>query len=140
MRRNLSGTTEVVVSVESTKITKGLALEINVPGFQLRSDVSEKLGGTNTAPNPHDYLETALAACTAITVQMYANRKGIPLVSSDVKIKITAEGAENRIAREIRFEGELTDEQRASLLAIADKCPIHKFLSKGALIETSLVK
>lgn len=131
---------EVVVSVESTQIIKGYALKVQVQEFAVQSDVSEKLGGTNTAPNPHDYLETALAACTAITVQMYANRKGIPLVSSDVKIKITAEGSENRISREIRFEGELTDEQRASLLVIADKCPIHKFLSKGAVIETTQIK
>lgn len=128
------------MSVESTQIIKGYALKVQVQDFTVQSDVSEKLGGTNTAPNPHDYLETALAACTAITVQMYANRKGIPLVSSDVKIKITAEGSENRISREIRFEGELTDEQRASLLVIADKCPIHKFLSKGAVIETTQIK
>lgn len=128
------------MSVESTQIIKGYALKVQVQEFAVQSDVSEKLGGTNTAPNPHDYLETALAACTAITVQMYANRKGIPLVSSDVKIKITAEGSENRISREIRFEGELTDEQRASLLVIADKCPIHKFLSKGAVIETTQIK
>ena len=125
------------MSVESTKRIGSLGFEVMVSGHKVMADVSEKLGGKNSAPDPHDYLVTALATCTAITVQMYANRKGIPLKSSNVKINISKEGPDNEITREITFEGDLTDEQRTSLLVIADKCPIHLFLTRGAKIITT---
>lgn len=125
------------MSVESTMRNGKLDFEINVNGFKIVSDVSEKNGGSGLGPNPHDLLEAALAACTAITMQMYANRKGYPLKSSDVKIKITKEGAENEITIDITLHGDLTAEQRASLLAISEKCPIHHFLERGAQIVTS---
>jgi putative redox protein len=105
----------------------------------LATDVPEKLGGGNKAPDPHDYLVAALAGCTTITMQMYANRKGIPLESADVKVQIVQEGAENRISREIKLIGDLTDEQRQKLFAIAEKCPIHNFLERGAKIESRLL-
>lgn len=128
------------MSVSSTKLIEGLAFQIESSGFLVQSDVSEKLGGQNTAPNPHDYIEIALAACTTITVQMYAKRKNIPLDYSDVSAKITAEGVSNEILREIKFIGEkLTDQDREALLKIADKCPIHKLLSAGAKITTNLI-
>ncbi|MBY0451524.1 MAG: OsmC family protein [Bdellovibrionaceae bacterium] len=125
------------MSVDSTTRNGKLDFEIKVNGFKIVADVSEKNGGSNLGPNPHDLLEAALAACTAITMQMYANRKGYPLKSSDVKINITKEGAENEITRDITLEGDLTGEQRTAILEIADKCPIHRFLERGAKIVTS---
>jgi putative redox protein len=126
--------------VDSTKRLGNLNFDMIVSGHKLRTDVSERLGGTNEGPEPHDYLEASLAACTAITVQMYANRHGIPLVSSDVKIKITKEGSVNKINRTIEFQGELlTEHQRNSLFAIAEKCPLHNFLTRGAEIQSRLV-
>ena len=127
------------MSVESTQIVSGFALDVQSKGFTLRVDVDEKLGGTNTGPNPHDYLEIALASCTAITMQMYAKRKNIPLVTSDIKVTITDEGAQNKILREIKLVGDLTEEQRQSLMVIADKCPVHKFIQAGAQIESRLI-
>ena len=124
------------MSVESTILIDTLAFNVMVNEFTVRADVLEKLGGKNSAPGPHEFLEVALAACTAITVQMYAKRKGIPLEYSDVKIKITAEGESNEIHREIKFHGTLTVEDKKSLMIIADKCPIHKFLTKGAKITS----
>ena len=103
------------------------------------ADVPQQLGGTDAGPGPRDYLETALAACTAITMQQFADREGIPLVSSDVKIRILNEGDINQIYREITLIGELlTDEQRESLFAIAEECPLHRFLTKGAEIQSRL--
>lgn len=124
--------------VESTKRIEKLAYEISVSGHDLVADVSEKLGGANKGPDPHDYLQAALAACTAITVQMYANRKAIPLESVDVKVKIILEGVENQIRLEINLVGQLDDEQRKRLIEIAEKCPIHNFLVRGTKIETGL--
>lgn len=128
------------MSVGSTKRMGNLNFEISVSGHKMATDVPEKLGGTNTAPEPHDYVEAALAACTAITVQMYANRNGIPLISSDVKITIVQEGAINKIIRKIELLGELlTEQQRRLLFAVAEKCPLHNFLTRGAKIESHLI-
>lgn len=126
--------------IESAKrLDDKLAYDFKLPEFMIRSDVKEKQGGTNSAPDPHEYLEVALAGCTAITVQMYANRKQIPLESVDVKIEITREGKEgNEITRKLNFKGNLTEEQKNMLMTIADKCPIHRFLVRGANIKTEM--
>lgn len=122
--------------VESSRRIENFAYEINVSGHTLIADVPSNLGGMNRGPDPHDYLQTALAACTALTMQMYAQRKGIPLESADVKIKIIAEGSDNQIRREIQLIGNLSDDQKQRLLEIAEKCPIHRFLTRGTKIET----
>jgi putative redox protein len=105
--------------------------------FSIISGVSEKLGGRDEGPNPHELLEAALAACTIITVQMYADRKGIPLESTDVKVTTISEGAESVISRELSFRGNLTPEQKTRLTEIADKCPIHKLLESKIAIQTT---
>ena len=125
------------MSVDYTKRNSDLAHEIKTGPFVVNVDVPESLGGHGTAPDPHQYLEVALAGCTALTVQMYANRKQWPLENCDVKIKIVSEGAENVISREICLIGsELTAEQKERLMDIANKCPIHRFLERGAKIES----
>lgn len=128
------------MSVTSSKKLNDLAYEIHTTTHTVRADVAEKLGGKDSAPSPHEYIEIALAACTAITLQMYADRKKIPLESVNVKINITEEGKSNTIFREIHLLGPLLDKEKASLLAIAEKCPIHKFLTAGARITTKLVE
>lgn len=126
------------MSVESTHLLNKLAFEVKSRKFTVNSDVVEKSGGDDSAPDPHQYLEIALASCTAITVMMYAKRKGIPLDDINVSIHITAEGEVNAISRGVQFIGNLTQEQKDSLLAIAEKCPIHRFISRGAQIKTTL--
>lgn len=128
------------MAVDSTKKIQNYEYELDVKGFKVRTDIEENIGGTNHAPDPHDYLQVALASCTAITLQLYAKRKGFPLDSVDVKIRITEEGARNVIQREVRLLGDLTPEQKQNLMAIAEKCPIHKFLEKGAQINTLSVE
>jgi putative redox protein len=99
--------------------------------------LQKELGGLDEAPTPHRLLESALAACTILTVKLYAARKGWPLKSLDARVEILQEGPErNRIKREITPHGVLTDEQRARLKDIAEKCPHHKFLSRPTDIET----
>jgi putative redox protein len=125
------------MSVESTHLINKLAFEVKTSDFKVNSDVNEKLGGDNTAPNPHQYLEVSLASCTAITVMMYAKRKAIPLEDINVSIQITAEGEANAISRSVQLIGNLTQEQKDSLMVIADKCPIHKFITCSELIRTT---
>ncbi len=126
------------MSVDYTHITGKLSFEVKTSHFLINTDVTTDLGGDDTAPDPHKYLEVSLASCTAITVMMYAKRKGIPLEDIDVSIKITSEGEANALSREIRFIGHLTAEQKQSLMVIADKCPIHKFLSRGCVISSTM--
>lgn len=100
----------------------------------------EGAGGHDTGPSPHDLVLAGLGACTAITLRVYAQRKGWPL--TDVHVHLTQEGSggEHAIARTIELEGPLDDEQRARLLEIANKCPVHRMLTGKITVATDLVK
>jgi putative redox protein len=116
-----------------------LAAEIQIRNHTLVSDVSAELGGNDEGPDPHELLQAALAGCTIITVQMYANRKQWPLESTDVKIKILSEDKEGTvISRDVSFKGNLSQEQRDQLLVIANKCPIHRLLTGPVQIQTQM--
>ncbi len=121
--------------LESKKVS-GYAYTLKSEEFMMNVDVPKNLGGENLAPDPHRYLEAALAGCTVITIEMYAKRKKIPLESVNVKISIIKEGPENQMLREVEFFGPLTEEDKSALLVIADKCPVHNFLVRGSSIET----
>jgi putative redox protein len=123
-----------------THLKSGYVVEIHSGIHEFLSDVDPKLGGTDAGPGPHDLLESALAACTTITVQMYANRKGWKLNLCDVTVRFTKEDKESIvIERVIDLQGELDEEQRKRLLEIADKCPIHEVLTRGAKIESRFI-
>ena len=109
---------------------------LQVGSHTIFADVLEKLGGNNQGPSPHELLEASLAACTIITLQMYANRQKWNLQSADVKVTIDKEGPESHITREIKLIGELTDEQKNRLMEIANKCPLHKLLTSKIEITT----
>lgn len=127
------------MAILGTKKISGYSYAIRSEEFLMNVDVPKNLGGENLAPDPHRLLEAALAGCTAITVEMYAKRKKIPLDSVNVKITILKEGPENKMLREIELIGDLTEEERASLMSIADRCPVHNFLERGCEIESVLV-
>lgn len=101
------------------------------------ADVPEAQGGDDGAPDPHELLDAALAACTALTVTMVARRKQMPLEDLRVEITHVEEGGVYRIARRLEFVGALSEEQKTYLVGIANKCPIHKALSGRFEIETT---
>jgi uncharacterized OsmC-like protein/alpha/beta superfamily hydrolase len=118
-------------------------------GHQLVADEPAGIGGADSGPTPYDLLLAGLGACTAITVRMYADRKGWPLRQMTVRLRHsrihavdcldceTKAGQLDQIERELRFEGELTDDQRARLMDIADRCPVHRTLHSEVLVATT---
>jgi putative redox protein len=128
----------MVTAIRRQNLKENFVVEITADQNVFISDVSEKLGGSDKGPDPHELIEGALAACTIITVQMYANRKGWKLQSTNVQVKIESEGAQSRISREVEFVGELDADQRQRLLDMANKCPIHNLLMSQITIDTKL--
>jgi len=103
------------------------------------SDAEVSKGGSGTGPSPHEYLGAALAACTSMTLKMYAGRKEMKLENAIVTIDIERTDDVERFSREIQLQGNLSAEEKERLLEIADKCPIHKALAGQIQIKTQLV-
>ena len=103
------------------------------------SDAEVSKGGSGTGPSPHEYLGAALAACTSMTLKMYAGRKEMQLDNAIVTVDIERKDDVETFSREIQLEGNLSAEERERLLEIADKCPIHKALAGQIQIKTQLV-
>jgi len=129
---------------------EGFRTELFVNGFPLVADEPVADGGNNEGPSPYDYLMAALGACTGMTLQMYARRKGWPLEDAVVRLshhKIHAEDCrdcENRerridmFERELELNGNLDQAQRQRLLEIAGQCPVHRTLTGEVRIDTTL--
>ena len=103
------------------------------------SDAELSKGGGGTGPSPHEYLAAALAACTSMTLKMYSERKSIPLKNAIVTLDIERHDDIEIFTRHIELVGDLDNEQRARLLEIAQRCPIHKALAGEIQIKTQLV-
>jgi len=128
----------------------GYRTDIQVGSHHLIADEPAQVGGTDLGPSPYDYLNAALGACTSMTLRMYADRKKWPLEGVGVHLthaKIHAEDCEqcetetgkiDRINRVIDLEGNLTEEQQARLIEIADRCPVHRTLHSEIDVQTSL--
>ena len=103
------------------------------------SDAEVSKGGSGTGPSPHEYLGAALAACTSMTLKMYAGRKEMKLDNAIVTVDIERHDEVETFSREIQLEGNLSAEEKERLLEIAHKCPIHKALAGQIQIKTQLV-
>ena len=123
---------------------------VTMGGHHLRADEPVSVGGDDSGPGPYDLLLAGLGACTSMTVRMYAEQKKWLLEHVTVDLKHdkvhaadcaeceTREGRIDRIERVLTLEGELDDAQRARLLEIANKCPVHRTLHAEVQIATTL--
>lgn len=121
----------------------GYRTEVAAAGHTLVADEPASVGGTEAGPSPYDFLLGAIGSCTAMTVRMYAGRKGWPLEDVTIRLRqghdyardcadcATQTVAIPRIEREVELEGPLTDEQRERLMYIASRCPVAQTLEKG---------
>ena len=126
---------EVIVSS-----TGYLKQEITAGRHKLIADEPAEAGGSDAGPDPYSFLLAALGACTSMTLQMYAKRKGWPLEkvevslchsrihAKDCEMCATMEGKISHIERYISLTGPLSDEQKARLLEVAKNCPVHQTL------------
>jgi uncharacterized OsmC-like protein/alpha-beta hydrolase superfamily lysophospholipase len=149
--RYLEQGTERVPGVRVMETGHGkFAQDILAGRHRLRADEPESAGGMDSGPSPYELLAAALGACTAMTIRMYAEHKKVPLERVTVDLaheKIhaadcaeceTREGRIDRIERVITLEGDLDEGQRAKLLEIANKCPVHRTLHSEVVIPTRL--
>lgn len=144
-----TGVSAGVVRVSERRIGKFTAL-VQTDKHTIYADEPASAGGNDTGLSPYGLLQAALGACTVMTLRLYADLKQLPLVRARVDIehdKIhaadcadceTRDGKIDVIRRRLTLEGELSDAQRAKLLEIADKCPVHRTLHSEVKIETAL--
>ena len=130
----------------------GFRTEIQAGPHRLIADEPPGVGGEDSGPTPYGLLSAALAACTSMTLQMYARRKKIALESTAVTVvheKIhardceaceTREGRVDRFDKRIRLTGELSDQERARLLEIADMCPVHRTLHSEVAVFSKVAE
>ncbi len=123
---------------------------VKAGGHRGLADEPLSAGGSDAGPSPYELLLSALGACTAMTVRMYADLKKLPLRHVSVQLRHdkihaeacqhceTREGKIDRIERIVTLEGDLTEEQRSRMLEIANKCPVHRTLHSEVWVPTSL--
>jgi len=131
----------------------GFCQDVMIGGLhRLVADEPAGMGGTDMGPSPYQLLAAGLGACTTMTIRLYARKKGIPL--AHVAVDVTHNKCHSAdcddcdksvpkvdvFTRTLHLTGDLTDDQRAALLAIADKCPVHRTLHGQAIIETRLAE
>jgi uncharacterized OsmC-like protein/pimeloyl-ACP methyl ester carboxylesterase len=118
-----------------------LQVEVSAGGARFLADEPVEVGGMGSGPTPYDLLCAALGACTAMTLRLYARKKGWPLAKVRVSVGHMRpdKASPDKFVREIALTGDLTSEQRSKLIEMAGRCPVHLTLERGARVETKEV-
>ena len=118
----------------------GFKHHVEVGGHKLTSDEPPGVGGTDAGPNPQELLAASLASCSAITMEMYAKRKGWNV--GDVVVEVDYEpaqrGSPTRFQMAVKLPKELPEEQRDKLMQIVAKCPVHRTLEGEVMFDERL--
>ena len=118
---------------------EGYAHDVEIEGgHELRIDEPTEAGGTDSGPSPTRVLGASLASCIAITVEMYAQRKGWDVGPVEVEVEMSYDGpVPTDFEVGLKLPGDLDEEQRRRLLVIATKCPVHKVLAGEAHVNVT---
>jgi putative redox protein len=125
------------MSITSTHEHSGVFRQVvSIDAHTLHADVAPALGGTGSAPGPHDYFDAALATCKALTACVVAKQRGMAL--ERVRVEVVRDDAEERKGRyvltaKIAFEGALSEEEKAKLHDLLTRCPIHKLMTTSTV-------
>ena len=113
---------------------------VEIREHHVHADEPEDNGGEDTGPSPQELLAGSLASCTAITIEMYARRKGwnIGDVTVDVNYEPAQRGSPTRFEMAVRLPKELPEDQRERLMQIAAKCPVHRTLEGEVMFEETI--
>jgi uncharacterized OsmC-like protein len=126
----------------------GFHTNIHAGPHRMIADEPVSVGGTDRGATPYELLLSGLGSCTAMTLRIYANRKGWPLESATVHLRsshshekdcedcATTKVDIGRIDRRLELEGPLTEEQRTRLAEIADRCPVKQTLERGIVVQS----
>ncbi len=116
-------------------------VDIQAGGAHFIADEPVAFGGMGSGPDPYDLLAAALGACTTMTLRLYARRKAWPLETVSVRVSHARGNLEARdtFTREVTVTGALDEAQRSRLAEIADRCPVHQTLDRGADVVTRFV-
>jgi putative redox protein len=117
-----------------------LKQEVEIRDHRITADEPRDEGGEDAGPSPQELLAASLASCTAITMEMYANRKGwdIGEVVVDVDYVPAQRGSPTRFTMDVQLPKELPEAQREKLMQIAAKCPVHRTLEGEVMFEESV--
>jgi putative redox protein len=114
--------------------------DIEIRNHEIHADEPEENGGDDAAPSPQELLAASLASCTAITIEMYAKRKGWEIgdVGVDVDYEPAQRGSPTKFKMVLNLPKELPEDQRERLMTIAAKCPVHRTLEGEVMFEESI--
>jgi uncharacterized OsmC-like protein/fermentation-respiration switch protein FrsA (DUF1100 family) len=132
------------------RTTQSYRTEVRAKGFNLLVDEPEHLGGTNSGPNPFDYVAIALAACKSLTLRMYADRKALPVKAVTVSVRhsrrprpddgSTSPQKLDTFETVLKIDGEIDATTRNRMLEISVRCPIHRMLESDVQIVSELAE
>jgi putative redox protein len=113
--------------------TTGTRHILKIRNHEIAIDASPAGGGSDAGPEPHDLYDASLAACKALTVLIYARRKGFPV--EDIEVTVDRDDSEERkgvyrLDTKLRVSGDLSEAQRDELMRVAAKCPVHKLMTE----------
>jgi putative redox protein len=124
----------------SRRVGGKLQQDVSVREHQVTADEPRKHGGEDAGPSPQELLAASLASCSAITMEMYADRKGWDV--GDMVVEVSYEpaqrGSPTRFVMNVQLPKELSEEQRDRLMQIAAKCPVHRALEGEVMFEETI--
>jgi putative redox protein len=124
----------------SRRVDGRLEQSVEVRGHTITADEPRDNGGDDSGPSPQELLAASLASCTAITIEMYANRKGwdVGEIAVDVDFEPSQRGSPTKFRMKVELPKELPEEQRERLMQIGAKCPVHRALEGEVMFEESV--